>query len=78
MGNVHRYGDHRMPAPGILAAGAASVIAAVAGHPAQSVTAGVAFLLLVGWVVLYLASARQSTAHSPPPPMPRDTPAVAL
>ncbi|MGI8446842.1 MAG: anthrone oxygenase family protein [Streptosporangiaceae bacterium] len=57
MGNVHRYGDRRMPAPGILgiiAAAAASVIAAVAGHPAESVTAGVAFLLLVGWVVLYL------------------------
>jgi len=57
MGNVHRYGDRRMPAPGILgiiAAASASVIAAVAGHPAESVTAGVAFLLLVGWVVLYL------------------------
>ena len=57
MGNVHRYGDRRLPAPGILgifAAAAASVIAAVAGHPAESVTAGVAFLLLVGWVVLYL------------------------
>ncbi len=57
MGNVHRYGDRRLPAPGILgiiAAAAASVIAAVAGHPAESVFAGAAFLLLVGWVVLYL------------------------
>lgn len=57
MGNVHRYGDRRMPAPGILgilAAAAASIFAAVAGHPAESVTAGVAFLLLVGWVLLYL------------------------
>jgi len=57
MGNVHRYGDRRMPAPGILgllAAAAASALAAVAGRPAQSVTAGVAVLLLVGWVVLYL------------------------
>jgi len=56
MGNVHRYGDRRMPAPGILGliAAAASIIAAAAGHPAQSVTAGVAFLLLAGWVVLYL------------------------
>jgi hypothetical protein len=57
MGNVHRYGDRRMPAPGILgviAAAVASAIAAVAGHPAQSATAGVAVLLLVGWVVLYL------------------------
>jgi len=57
MGNVHRYGDRRMPAPGILgliAAAAASLIAAVAGHPAESATAGAAVLLLVGWVVLYL------------------------
>lgn len=57
MGNVHRYGDRRMPAPGIIgliAAAAASVIAAVAGRPAQSVTAGVAVLLLVVWVALYL------------------------
>jgi hypothetical protein len=57
MGNVHRYGDRRMPIPGILgiiAATAASALAAVAGHPAESVTAGAAFLLLVVWVVLYL------------------------
>ena len=57
MGNVHRYGDRRMPAPGvvgIIAAAVASAIAAVAGHAAESVTAGVAFLSLVGWVVLYL------------------------
>jgi hypothetical protein len=48
MGNVHRYGDRRMPAPGILGviAAAASPIAAVVGHPAESVTAGAAFLLL--------------------------------
>jgi hypothetical protein len=57
MGNVHRYGDRRMPAPGILgliAAAAATVLAALAGHPGESVTAGVAFLLLAGWVVLFL------------------------
>ena len=57
MGNVHRYGDRRLPAPGILgiaAAVTASVLAAVAGHPAESVTAGVAFLLLAGWMVIYL------------------------
>ncbi|MGI8547791.1 MAG: DUF1772 domain-containing protein, partial [Gemmatimonadaceae bacterium] len=57
MGNVHRYGDRRMPVPGILgiiAAAAASVIAAVAGDLAESVTAGFAFLMLVTWVVLYL------------------------
>jgi len=57
MGNVHRFADRRMPAPGILgiiAAGAASVLAAVAGHLAASAIAGAAFLLLVVWVLLYL------------------------
>jgi hypothetical protein len=57
MGNVHRFGDRRMPVPGILgiiAAGAACVLAALAGHLTQSATAGGALLLLVGWVVLYL------------------------
>ncbi|MEU0791850.1 hypothetical protein ABZ342_17415 [Amycolatopsis sp. NPDC005961] len=57
MGNVHRFGDRRVPVPGILgvvAAAVASVLAAVAGHPAAAVTAGVAFLLLVVWVLLYL------------------------
>ncbi|MFJ9098135.1 anthrone oxygenase family protein [Streptomyces sp. NPDC102405] len=46
-----------MPVPGILgvvAAAAASVLAAVAGRPAGSVTAAAAFLLLVVWVLLYL------------------------
>ena len=57
MGNVHRFADRRMPAPGILgiiAAAAASVLAAVAGRSAGSATAGAAFLLLVAWVLLYL------------------------
>jgi hypothetical protein len=57
MGNVHRFADRRMPAPGILgiiAAAAATALAAVAGHPAGSATAGAAFLLLVVWVLLYL------------------------
>ena len=57
MGNVHRFGDRRMPVPGILgviAAAAASVLAAVAGHPAASATAAAAFVLLAGWVLLSL------------------------
>lgn len=57
MGNVHRFADRRMPAPGILgiiAAAAASVLAAVAGRSAGSATAGAAFLLLVVWLMLYL------------------------
>ncbi|SDH10748.1 DUF1772 domain-containing protein [Pseudonocardia oroxyli] len=57
MGNVHRVADRRMPVPGILgivAAAAASALAAVAGHPVASATAGAAFLLMVVWVLLYL------------------------
>ncbi|MEU0119755.1 DUF1772 domain-containing protein [Streptomyces bobili] len=57
MGNLHRFADRRMPAPGILgviAAAIASVFAAVAGHPAASATAAAAFGLLVVWVLLYL------------------------
>jgi hypothetical protein len=57
MGNVHRFADRRMPAPGIvgiIAAASASVLAAVAGRSAGSATAGAAFLLLVVWLLLYL------------------------
>ncbi|MFC6156518.1 DUF1772 domain-containing protein [Kribbella jiaozuonensis] len=57
MGNVHRFGDRRMPVPGIvgvIAAATASVLAAAVGRPAGSAAAGVAFLLLVVWVLLYL------------------------
>jgi len=57
MGNVHRFAVRRMPVPGILGiivAAAASVLAAVAGHPAESATAGAAFLLLAVWVLFYL------------------------
>jgi Domain of unknown function (DUF1772) len=59
MGNVHRFADRRMPAPGILgvaAAAAAAALAAAADRTAASAsaTAAAAFLLLVGWLVLYL------------------------
>jgi uncharacterized membrane protein len=56
MGNVHRYGDRRMPVPGVLGlvgAAAATVAAFVSGHVAASLTAGVALVLLVVWLVLY-------------------------
>jgi hypothetical protein len=57
MGNVHRVGDRRLPVPGILgiiASAAASVLAALAGRPVASATAGAALALLVVWVLLYL------------------------
>lgn len=57
MGNVHRFGDRRLPALGILGvlgAAAASVLAALAGRPIASATAGAALALLVVWLLLYL------------------------
>jgi hypothetical protein len=57
MGNVHRFGDQRLPLPGILGvigAAASSVLAALAGRPIASATAGAALALLVIWLLLYL------------------------
>jgi hypothetical protein len=57
MGNVHRYGDRRMPVPGVLglvAAAISAVFAAVSGRWTQAVAAGVAVGLLVVWLLIYL------------------------
>ena len=57
MGNVHRFGDQRVPIPGILsilAAATACVLAAIASQLVASATAGAALALLVGSVLLYL------------------------
>ncbi|MDP7736118.1 DUF1772 domain-containing protein [Mycobacterium paragordonae] len=56
-GFVHRYGDRRMPVPGVVgvaAAAASAAFAALAGHWAQAISAGVAVVLLVIWLLLYL------------------------
>ncbi|AGB25091.1 protein of unknown function (DUF1772) [Mycobacterium sp. JS623] len=56
MGNVHRFGDRRMPVPGVLgviAAATSMVAAAVAAHWAQTIVAGAALVLLLVWIVLY-------------------------
>lgn len=55
-GNVHRYGDRRMPVPGVLgiaAAAAAAVLAAVGSHWAQAAFASALVPLLI-WLALYL------------------------
>ena len=55
MGNVHRFGDQRLPIPGILgiiAAATACVLATIAARPFASATAGAALALLVGWVLV--------------------------
>jgi hypothetical protein len=57
MGNVHRYGDRRMPLPGVLgmvAAAASAAVAAAAGRWVPAVLAGAAVALLLVWLVLYL------------------------
>ena len=56
MGSVHRYGDRRMPVPGVLgivATAASTALAAVAAHWAQAIAAGAALVLLLVWIVLY-------------------------
>ena len=56
MGSVHRYGDGRMPVPGVLGVVATAVSAAlatVAAHWAQTIAAGAALVALVIWFVLY-------------------------
>ncbi|RDH79220.1 DUF1772 domain-containing protein [Mycolicibacterium moriokaense] len=55
-GNVHRYGDRRMPLPGALgglATATCAVVAAATAHWAQAVAAGAALVLLLIWIVLY-------------------------
>jgi hypothetical protein len=57
MGNIHRYGDQRMPVPGVLgmiAAAISTALAAASGRWAQAGTAGIALGLLVVWLVIYL------------------------
>jgi hypothetical protein len=57
MGNIHRYGDRRMPVPGVLgmiAAAISAVLAAASGRWAQAGAAGIALGLLLVWLVIYL------------------------
>ena len=57
MGNIHRYGDRRMPVPGVLGVVAAAISAALAaasGRWSQAGVAGVAVGLLLVWLVIYL------------------------
>lgn len=56
MGSVHRYGDRRMPVPGVLgiaAAATSAVLAIVSAHWSQAIAAGVALAALLVWIVLY-------------------------
>lgn len=56
-GRIHQYGDQRLPLPGAagtVAAAAAAICAAFAGHPAAAALAGAALIALLGWLGLYL------------------------
>jgi len=56
VGLSHRFGNARMPVPGILSvvAGAAAALTAfLTGRPAAGVAAGIALLLLLIWLVLF-------------------------
>jgi hypothetical protein len=71
MGNVHRYGDRRMPVPGVLglvAAAISAVLAGVTGQWVPAAAAGVAVGVLLAWLVVYLRVSapinRQLTAAS--------------
>lgn len=57
MGNIHRYGDRRMPVPGVLglvAAALSAVFAAGSGHWARAGAAGASVGMLLVWLLLYL------------------------
>src|SRR3954453_13513582 len=57
MGNVHRYGDRRMPIPGVIgmiAAAATAALAAFTGRWAEAASAVGALCLLLAWLVLSL------------------------
>jgi hypothetical protein len=55
-GNVHRYGDQRMPVPGaigLVASAASTVLALLGGNPLAAITTGAALALLLMWMILY-------------------------
>lgn len=55
-GQVHRYGDRRMPVPGVLglvSAAVSTTLAVAAAQRAQAVAVGIALALLLIWLALY-------------------------
>ncbi|EIV94876.1 DUF1772 domain-containing protein [Frankia sp. QA3] len=56
MGQVHRFGDQRMPIPGVgglIAAILTAVVAGIDGRATASVAAALAALALIVWLVVY-------------------------
>jgi hypothetical protein len=57
MGYVHRYGDRRMPFPGVIgmvATATSAAVAAAAGSWATAIMATSALALLLIWIMLYI------------------------
>ncbi len=57
MGYVHRYGDRRMPVPGVVGlvgAATTAALAAAAGRWAVAASAATALASLLVWLILYL------------------------
>jgi hypothetical protein len=57
MGNVHRFGDQRLPAPGVIgivAAALSATLAGIAGQWPAAIAAATALVLLLVWLGLYL------------------------
>jgi hypothetical protein len=83
MGNIHRYGDARMPVPGMIGMVAAAIsvaFAAASGHWLQAGAAGVALGLLLIWLVVYLTVSKpinqKLTAGADHPDSPTDARAL--
>jgi hypothetical protein len=80
MGYVHRYGDRRMPLPGVVgmvAAAASAALAAASGRWTMASLAATALALLLVWLAVYIRVSapinRQLTAAA----QARDVPANA-
>jgi Domain of unknown function (DUF1772) len=83
MGNIHRYGDRRMPVPGVIgmvAAAISAAFAAASGRWMQAAAAGVALGVLLVWLVVYLRVSkplnRQLIAGADHPELPTDARAL--
>jgi hypothetical protein len=83
MGNIHRYGDRRMPVPGVIgmvAAAISAAFAAASGRWMQAAAAGVALGVLLVWLVVYLRVSkpinRQLIAGADHPELPTDVRAL--
>jgi Domain of unknown function (DUF1772) len=80
MGYVHRYGDRRMPIPGVIglvATAASAAFAAAAGSWATAIMAAAALVLLLVWLTLYIRVSAPINKQLTAAAQARDVPANA-